>query len=183
MSRETAPAERWVSIPNMSGYEVSDAGNIRSVERIVLRSSNRGSITVKPRMLRLQTSKNGYIRVVVRVDGKHKLLLPHRAVAMAFCPGYDTRKQVNHIDGDKANNRYTNLVWCTPAENCSHAVAVLKQRIGDKNHNARLSEKDVKVIRKRVANGEHQSVVANDFSITTSHANRIWLRKSWRHVV
>lgn len=45
----------------------------------------------------------------------------HRVVAMCFCPKTSERNHVNHIDGNKENNDYRNLEWCTPYENNRHA--------------------------------------------------------------
>lgn len=46
----------------------------------------------------------------------------HRLIATAFCPGQSEEKRfVNHIDGNKQNNHYTNLEWVTPARNLRHA--------------------------------------------------------------
>lgn len=50
----------------------------------------------------------------------------HRMVAKAFChnPDPETHTQVNHIDGDKSNNHYTNLEWVTQSQNMKHMHAM-----------------------------------------------------------
>lgn len=55
-------------------------------------------------------------------NGKRVGLAVHTAVARAFCDGYDPNLQVNHKDGNKANNAANNLEWVTPFENTHHAI-------------------------------------------------------------
>lgn len=60
------------------------------------------------------TDSNNYL--------KHYRVPIHRLVATTFIPNTDSKKIfVNHIDGDKQNNRVSNLEWVTPSENCTHA--------------------------------------------------------------
>lgn len=57
-------------------------------------------------------------------NGNHINYLVHRLVAMMFCINHwnDYSLVVNHIDGNKRNNHYTNLEWCTIQHNSEHAV-------------------------------------------------------------
>ena len=67
-------------------------------------------------------TRTGYIsyKLCYRID---KYISAHRTVMKAFCPClYMDDLQVNHIDGDKTNNKLSNLEWCTGAENVQHAV-------------------------------------------------------------
>lgn len=74
----------------------------------------------------------------------------HRLVAELFVDGKtETRNEVNHIDGNKENNHYTNLEWVTRSEQISHAYRLgLKSNHGEKNPNAKLTMPDVIEIRR-----------------------------------
>ena len=96
------------------GYYASTCGNIISTKRL------------SPRVLK-QHDDRDYAKVVLKhPDGKTANLKVHRLVAHAFleAPSKDKsdslRSQVNHIDGNKLNNKVANLEWCSAAENLSH---------------------------------------------------------------
>lgn len=64
-------------------------------------------------------NRNGYLEVSLRVNGITVTKRVHRLVYEAFCGCTDL--EVNHIDGDKANNSLANLEVCTRKENMEHA--------------------------------------------------------------
>lgn len=71
----------------------------------------------------------GYFTVALN----HKTHSVHRLVAAAFCDNTNNKPYVNHIDGNKQNNHYVNLEWCTPSENEKHAHSIgLKKSSKDK---------------------------------------------------
>lgn len=117
MSCEDAARETWLPVRGYEGmYEVSNLGRIRSVDRTVPFGSS--SRHVKPKVRKQQPDRDGY-RIVSTSLGTIKV---HRAVAEAFIQNPSGKPQVNHIDGDKANNAVSNLEWATCAENMSHAA-------------------------------------------------------------
>lgn len=104
----------------------------------------------------LGMSKTGYKVLNTRIGGRKgvcKCFKIHRLVADAFVPKTtEERVFVNHIDGDKLNNDYRNLEWCTIAENNSHARLMglsSSAHLLDLNRvNRKLSDEDVLFIRK-----------------------------------
>lgn len=82
------------------------------------------------RELTYTLNNRGYYSVGI----KRKTHMVHRLVAKAFIPNPDNKAFVNHIDGNKLNNRMDNLEWCTVQENNLHArqTGLHKQAIGHK---------------------------------------------------
>lgn len=72
-------------------------------------------------------SPKGYMRILVRDNGKERTVFVHRLVAMAYVDNPLGKPQVNHINGDKTDNRPDNLEWCTNYENSHHRATVLKK--------------------------------------------------------
>ena len=67
--------------------------------------------------------KNKYLSYNLTMpDGSKKRCYAHRLVAQAFIPNPQNKKEVNHIDGNKANNYIDNLEWATSSENKQHAI-------------------------------------------------------------
>lgn len=107
-------------IPGYEGlYEVSDSGDVLSlVSKKILAST--------------PDSKRGYQRVWLYKDGVRKEMYVHRAVAMAWVPG-DISLTVNHKDGDKQNNKASNLEWLSNADNLRHAFSTgIRKNLGKK---------------------------------------------------
>lgn len=101
-------------------YRIYKDGKIESVERAVKNSNT--STFIKKSLYRKQVvSSHGYKVVTLAKNGKVKQFLVHRLVAEAFIPNPDNKPEVNHIDGDKLNNKVENLEWVNHSENMLHA--------------------------------------------------------------
>ena len=72
--------------------------------------------------LKTQINKYGYLNLAICTDGKTKNFLVHRLIAKAFIPNPGNKPMVNHIDGNKLNNKISNLEWVTARENAVHAI-------------------------------------------------------------
>ena len=96
--------EYWKKINK--NYKISSLG------RVMNRSGN---------ILKPQITNSGYNLVHLLCDGIRKAYTIHRLVAVAFIPNPESKLQVNHIDGNKLNNKIDNLEWVTNKENLRHA--------------------------------------------------------------
>ena len=88
--------------------------------------SNDGQIMSKlsGKILRQHINPNGYFTLATKIGGRAGediCFRVHRLVAEAFCENPQLKPIVNHLDGRKTNNHYTNLEWCTHQENTIHA--------------------------------------------------------------
>ncbi len=89
-------------------------------EHFVVYDDGRVQNTITGRFLVGDKNTGGYARVALYNKPYHKRFFVHRLVAEYFVEGYDPNLQVNHIDGNKLNNHYTNLEWVTQSENEQH---------------------------------------------------------------
>ena len=119
--------EKWKTIKGFENlYEVSDRGRVRSLDRVSSRKGPKREFTqrIKGQVLKPSLDRKGYIRAGLYKDRKVYNCQVHRLVAKAFIRNSNRhRKQVNHLDGNPANNKVSNLEWCTGFENMQHAKA------------------------------------------------------------
>lgn len=108
--------EIWRKIEGFESYEVSNMGRVRSLDRV---SCSGHKLTGK--VLIPTQNQYGYLIVSLYKNGTRYIKRVHRLVSVAFIPNPEGKPQVNHIDGDKSNNRVSNLEWATAKENCQHA--------------------------------------------------------------
>lgn len=117
--------EIWKDIKGYEGlYQVSNLGRIKSLERYV---KNHDAMQYHEEKIKLATErkrndgKQGYLALQLYRDNKAKNCYVHRLVAEAFIPNPESKPTVNHINGDKHDNRAENLEWATYSENNIHA--------------------------------------------------------------
>lgn len=103
-----------VKIACFDNYLVSKEGEVKSL--------------LSGKILKFRNVGSGYKGVTLYRDGQRFDKLVHRLVAEAYIPNELCKEQVNHLDGDKANNCVYNLEWVTAQENERHSRDVLGKR-------------------------------------------------------
>ena len=93
-------------IPNYPNYSVTEDGKVWSHNY--------------ERWIKGYKNWAGYIRITLCKDGKAKAHSAHRLVAETYINNNENKKYINHINGDKSDNRVINLEWVTPSENMYH---------------------------------------------------------------
>ena len=111
--------EIWKDIKGYEGlYQISNLGNVKSLERYKQNHGVTQLVGEKIKSTRLLSS--GYLVTDLYKDNKSKTAKIHRLVAETFIPNPNSKETVNHIDGNKLNNRVDNLEWATHREQNDH---------------------------------------------------------------
>ena len=117
--------EIWKFIPNSEEkYMVSNLGNVKRCKYTKIMKN--GHKRVYQEMIIKCQSNGQYLKFRDNRNGRSFGDYVHRMVAMAFVPNPDNKPQVNHIDGNKMNNRADNLEWVTNKENMQHIYRIGK---------------------------------------------------------
>lgn len=102
--------EIWKDIKGYEGlYKISNTGRVKSFHY------NREKI------LQPLISVRGYYKYTLVKNKTKKQCFMHQLIATAFIPNPNNYPCVNHINGNKKDNRIDNLEWCTIKENNQHA--------------------------------------------------------------
>lgn len=162
--------ENWKLIRGFDGkYEVSDHGKVR-------RSSAK-------EMLRVSVTQKGYPYVTLSIPGNSKNVMVHILVAAAFLGDRPSGLVINHIDGVKTNNHYSNLEYCTSADNIRHAyrTGLMKLRRGSDHFQSKLTEQQVAEIVALEGTATHAEI-GQRFGVGRKTVAYIYAGKLWSHL-
>lgn len=180
--------EIWLPCPDFEDhYEVSNLGRLKSKSVFIPHegtwNQDMGGYIKKVKIHNQQVNRYGYLHAKLCKYGKCNHRTVHRLVAKVFIPNPNNLTQVNHIDGNKMNNRVDNLEWVSPSGNIKHAYETglmnsdhLK---GSKHHKTKLTEQDVLDIRESNLKPKDLS---KKYNISYSTVIDILNRKTWKHI-
>ena len=112
----------------------------------------------------------------------------HRLVAQAFIPNPDNKPEVNHKNLGPADNRVDNLEWATRRENAKHAYAAGRWTVpsppfGTAHRSAKLTDDDVRYIRKLLRSGISHNAIGRHFKVHGTVIMKIARGEIWKHVI
>lgn len=178
----------WRPIPGYTGlYEVSDEGAVRSLDR----QTHRCNGTMRKIKGKVLSSfwNGGYLTVALSKNGKVHPTAVHLLVLRAFvgpcppCPPGHRRMEGCHWDDNPSNNQSTNLRWATSKANKGDAARNGRVVRGEKQHLAKLTEIDVRRIRRLYATGDYDlGGLSKKFGVNLTNVHLIVRRKTWRHI-
>jgi hypothetical protein len=172
---------KWKDVPGFESlYSVSDDGRVRRLARRV--RNGVGWIDLPEREVP-PTQTRGYLVVNLWRDNVARRWLVHRLVALAFLGPSDL--SVDHINGDKADNRLENLRYCSLAANTQfqHAAGRVKFVRGEANGKSKLTEETVRQARALLADGATSKEVAATIGVSRGAIQAMREGRTWAHVI
>lgn len=159
-------------------YEVNEYGQVKSVAR----KGHDGRI-VNEKILKSCEAGKGYLSVCLRKDGKTVRHYIHRLVCEAFIPRPISNEAliVNHIDGNKKNNHYTNLEWVTYTRNSEHSYQTGLRKAGEEFYNSKLTTDQIVEIRTRGKYTTYQAI-ADQYGVTKATIRDVLINRTWNSV-
>ena len=139
-----------------------------------IRSHDKQLIKIKKRKIG-HISKHGYKEISVIRNGKKHTFRAHRINWIYHYGRIPEGKEINHIDGDKANNCIENLEVISHSENCIHGF----------KHNLRvikLTRDEVRELKYLLKIGYPVKFLSKRYNITKRHVNKIKNGKAWSYV-
>lgn len=182
--------EQWKPIIGYEKYyEVSDAGRVRSKNRVI--TYNEKSYLKKGRILKLtKHHKNSYLNCTLSVNNIHKLMSAHRLVATEFIENPQNLPEVNHKDGNKSNNHVSNLEWTNRESNVRHANEnhLINYAFGDRKPKAHFTNDQVRLIKQMAqAYSTDDTILALGFKLNQLRIRqticKIRRGKKYKHVI
>lgn len=171
------PEEIWADIAGYEGsYQVSNLGKVRSLDRVEHSDVWKRRARCGKELSAIK-KRTGYMSVNLYKDGKMRTYCVHRLVAAAFIDKKPGDTQVNHKNGNKTDNRASNLEWCTGSENVKHAFDVLKRK---PSGHKRFSDSQIIEIR---SSSKSQRDIADEYGISRSMVGLIKQGKAYREVI
>lgn len=166
----------WEEIKGWEGYyKISRQGEIFSIRR--------------GRMMKvwIPRNKKQYPRVTLSKSTFEKSYTVHRLVAVQFIPNPLAKISVNHIDGNKHNNKVENLEWATISENMIHAVKLglvtPPTASGEAHPLAKLNLVDIEMIKILAQHDFTKTQIAKRFNVHETNIGEIIRGTSWKQAL
>lgn len=176
--------EEFRDVPNYEGiYQVSDLGRMKSLSRTVRLPSRNLDRRLKEKIMSLSL-KNGYPQISLHKERVATVSNVHILVGNVFIENPHNLPFLNHKNGIKTDSRKINLEWCTHLENMQHAFKTGLVPNGERNHKAKLTDEQVKIIKRlfRINPKTNQRAISRKLNISPSVVNAIYKGRKWKYI-
>jgi len=155
-------------------YYVSDEGDVYS------KVNNAGKERKDLYKLKKCIDRDGYEIVGIH----HKTKAVHRLIAETFIPNPDNKPAVNHIDGNKRNNKVSNLEWVTYSENSQHAFDnnLIEIKNAEDHHSAKLTNEEYINIIQMTLDGYSNEEIADKYKLHSRYISLIRHKKRLKYI-
>lgn len=123
-----------------------------------------------------------YYYSMLTIEGRIKKFYTHRLIAECYLENPKNKPQVNHIDGNKLNNNFSNLEWVTRQENMTHAKENGLMCTNFRPASAKLNKQEVKEIKEMYKNGMTTRQIAEKVKVGKSSVHLIVSGQSYKHL-
>ena len=154
--------------------------NVKEYEALYLVSDNGRIFSIKYNRLRKIQCGDKYPMITLSKSGKCKTFSVHRLMMRSFGEIPFNGAQVNHINGNRHDNRLSNLEWVTREENLDHAEKMGLLRKGSRNENAKLNEKKVRWLKSRKWKYLDAKRICKILKVSKSAIAMVRGNRSWR---
>lgn len=155
-------------IENSKGYKVTVEGHV---------------FNSQGQRMKTKVGYRGYEQVhIVSSSGGRMYCLVHRLVAQAYIENPENKPVVNHIDGNKVNNHYSNLEWVTQRENMLHAANILGVGLGENSGNAIYTEDQIHSVCKLLELGHINKDVSDVTGVKQHTVSLIRKGVAWKQI-
>lgn len=178
------PIKVWAPIPGYKSlYEVSDQGDVRSLDRIVKYPGGKSDRLFKGKILKQSLHVNKrYYGLRLSKQGKTKLWLTHQLVAMAFLGPQPLGMVICHGPDGQLCNTVKNLSYDTPAKNSFDQWRDGTKLHGEKCSWSKLTANQVKTIKEEYASGVRNKELAIKYKVSPSRICDIIKGRGWNHL-
>ncbi len=141
----------------------------------------------RQREIKQRLNEDGYPTVTLGKNPVRTAYRVHRLVAIHFVPNPEGKPEVNHKNFDRTDVRAENLEWVDHADNVVYSYTfnldnIKGCRAGSKNGRSKITEDDVRDIRKAYADGEGCEVIAKRYPVTITTIQSIVDNRTWTHI-
>lgn len=177
---EPIDGEIWKDVIGYEGlYQVSNMGRVKSLPRIIKQNGN-DRVIYGNLMSETRDNGSGYINMYL-CNGENgcEVVYAHILVAKHFIHNEFNKETVNHKDGNKKNNKVSNLEWATQKEQSEH---VIKNKLRRKNKNSFTDDEIQDIYTELVYNNKTYKYICEKYDISNSYLYQLKNKKNRKSV-